>query len=236
MIKAHAQADRFPLAGFDFTIADLGEIGALARYLAEKGQIGGCIDERLATRTAEGDSGVHERCGAAGLIASNIGGQGTAIEDMALQALPQFNGQKASLIPGTEGGHESITVLTDLTGQGTALPAAQLTGARTVGALPFTASISVRNILDFAQQNGGQLSDAQRLVRNVTLFNVGVADRIIGGDHNHLQEVAKAQGVVVVEDQRGLPNDPDTQALIRTYHDTMATIRGGRPTTTIQIA
>lgn len=183
------------IAGVEFTQDQLSWIG---QYYKSMNLNGKCMDERL--NETDGDSGIHENCGAAAAIGTAIGMPGNEVEDVALM-LTHGKGEKGKLLPDMENQHEALTVMVTLGSVPQSLKIDQYDDARKAHALPFHTFIDINAISAFASEHG---IDRQEVFSALLNWNLKIALQLMSGNHNSYKEEVINNGYVVVVDSRGV--------------------------------
>ncbi len=216
------------IAGVDFSMNELKLLGDFYRSL---GRTGICIDERVAMeKNTNAESGIHEHCGAAAAIGQVIGKQGFEVENEAMKLLDYS--QKQLLLPGTEGGHESLTVFID--------PSEQAFGLRPEVKETFLKQNALAFQFSFPLQSIRSFLDVQKLPPEKTLYsallkwNIQIAINIINGHHNKFYETAKTNGVLFVLDRRNAAID-DNPIATNTYEEFVNALKIQQPVVELSI-
>jgi hypothetical protein len=178
------------VAGVDFSLKELEQMGDFYRWLHNKGYYFHCIDERLHDDLANRDKEVHEHCGACAALTQALNFDGS-IEDVLLSLLNQGDLGKQPLRPGMEATHDSLSILVDYAGSHV-VKEEQRDEFQQKHALPFNVSIPLALIEEWAAEGS---ADAGSLLETLAKWNVQIARNIISG-HNALNQ-AKEQMVVV---------------------------------------
>ena len=178
------------VAGVDFSLKELEQMGDFYRWLHNKGYYFHCIDERLHDDVANRDKEVHENCGACAALTKALNFDGP-IEDLLLTLLNQGGLGKQPLREDMKDNHSSFSIMVDYVGSHV-VKLGRRDEFQKKHALPFNVSMPLALIEEWATERS---ADAGQLLDGLARWNVQIARNIISG-HNALNQ-AKEQMVVV---------------------------------------
>ncbi len=188
MVEAADSHDVVSVAGINFSLGELEQMGDFYRYLKEEGYGFHCIDERLEGDEEHLDDEVHEQCGACAAV-----GQATGLENVEDILLKEIGKRAKQQIYEDMPEHESMVILVDLYGADVVLGDVR-EDLKDAKALPFNVSIPLGDVAYWGIERGG---DTELLVSTLVKWNVLIARNIIGGEHNTLQGLADNTMIVV---------------------------------------
>lgn len=195
-----AQESRLNIAGIEFSLAELEQMGYFYRWLSGRGKVLRCIDERL-DEEINVNAQVHCECGACNAVKAAT----SSAEDIeALLASQQGLSEqdKQPLLPGMPN-HKAMTILIGLGPKGEAVKPDLRNEQKTNGTLAFNVSLPLELIGQYCKE---QNVDQKALLTTLIRWNVQIARNIIGGNHNDLQELAN-DTIVAVETARQSADD-----------------------------
>jgi hypothetical protein len=190
--------------GVSFSLSELSMLGDFARFAYGLGYKFHCIDERLDEDGQHDDCLIHESCGAIGAVQEAIfvatGGK-TDVEAEAMETFQQPVEQHfASEMSATR--HETATIYVTYGTNGQCIQPKLRTQIREQNALPMNVTIPIELMAKFVKARNGVVS-LKSLQELVVKWNIGIARKVIGDEHNSLSEMAKEVGVLLVSDVSG---------------------------------
>lgn len=192
LVEVANSEGKIELAGIEFSLEELETMGDFYRFLKEQGFDFLCIDERLKMVDGRLEGEVHVQCGACAEVGKAIGLP--KVEDMLLQAVGY--GKKEKIYPDMPE-HESMVILVDFVRASVALGDLR-EELKQNQALSFNASIPLEYLCVWEKDGRG---NAWGLMQTLIKWNVLLARKIIGGDHNRLRDLADL--TMLVADIRG---------------------------------
>lgn len=200
------------IAGVTFEVDNLAMMGDFYRWLAQKGIILHCIDERLDEGKHTG-SQIHCECGACGgidkLLMSRFKKSQKTEERLAANKdyVPE-DAEKQPLLPGMPH-HASRAIHVSISDKTSAPKSSVRSLMKENDALTFNVSLPLGLMKDFCQETS---NDYQTLVETLVKWNVQIAKNIIDGDHNDLG-AHRAQTLLLLNQLDGQPDKELVDAL-----------------------
>lgn len=197
-----SQEGKITIAGVEFTIDELADMGDFYRWAHAKGFYFHCIDERLQESEDYTKAATHEHCGACAAVTATAG-LPQNVEEILIDVLgsESFAGNQ-KIDPDMTKAHRSLVLLIDLNGAGDAINSEWRQRMKPTGCLPFNISIPLNLISEWSK---GQESKQTSLISTMVRWNAQIARNIIGGAHNELND--KASETLMIVDKRSTDTD-----------------------------